>query len=120
MENRNRIPGSLGGRFDSALYEAASQKELDAVPLLQALETSRNLACGVASLLGVVKAHGVPEDGASTTTLINHMQIDELLSLCIESMGLLNDKIERLADHLSQQFEASDGTAGKIDDPDRD
>lgn len=98
-----------GGRFDRATYEAASRKKLDAVPLLQTLETTRNLACGVASLLVLLKTHGVPEGGQSNDVLINHMQVDELLSLCIESMGLLNDRIEKLADHMTHRHDPDFG-----------
>lgn len=77
--------------------------------MLQTLETTRNLACGVASLLVLLKAHGVPEVGHSTDVLINHIQVDELLSLCIESMGLLNDRIEKLADHMTHKHEPEYG-----------
>jgi len=117
MENRNRSFGFQGGRFDSVLYEAASQKALDAVPLLEALETSRNMACGVVSLLGILKAHGVPECRTHGTTLVEPMQTDELLSFCIESMSLLNEKIERLADRLALQYER---TARETDEAEED
>jgi hypothetical protein len=37
------------------------------------------------------------------------MQVDELLSLCIESMGLLNDRIEKLADHMTHRYDPDFG-----------
>lgn len=109
MRNDEEYGVSRGGRFDRGTYEAASRRKLDPIPLLRTLETTRNLASGVASLLVLLKAHGVPEHGHSADVLINHIQVDELLSLCIESMGLLNDRIEKLADHLTHKHGPKDG-----------
>jgi len=70
------------------------------MPLLSALESSRTLACGVASLLNIVRSHGLPEGDGSASMPLDPMQTDELVSLCIESLTLLNARIEVLADQL--------------------
>ncbi|CAP40530.1 putative dehydrogenase [Bordetella petrii] len=90
----------FGRRFDKTIYEAARRREVDATPLLSALESSRTLACGVASLLHVLRDHALTEDGSDEVKLIDHIHTDDLISLCIESMTLLNTKIEVLADQL--------------------
>lgn len=54
------------------------------------------------SLLSVLQNHGIPESGGEdASTLISNVQTDELLSFCIESMCLLNSRIESLADFMS-------------------
>ncbi len=105
MEPEKHIPYFYARRFDETIYEAAKRNEIDAMPLLSALESSRTLACGVASLLSVVRNHGLSEDGSSENSLIDHIQTDDLISLCIESMTLLNTKIEILADRLSSEHQ---------------
>ncbi|WP_454693207.1 hypothetical protein [Achromobacter aegrifaciens] len=97
----------MNGRFDRTTYQAAQRGQLDAVALLKTLETTRNLACGAMSLLSLLKAHALPEAGleASSAAMINHIQMEDLLSLCIESMGLLNQRIESLADHMVSRYE---------------
>ncbi|CZZ94245.1 dehydrogenase [Bordetella ansorpii] len=92
---------TAGKRFDPATYTAARRNEIDAPALLSVLESSRKLACGVASILTLVKNHGISEDGTTAGTMIDHVQIDELLGFCIESMTLLNSRIESLADLMS-------------------
>lgn len=94
-----------GKRFDHATYTAARRNDLDATALLGALESSRKLACGVASVLTLVKNNGIAEDGSMAETMIDHVQIDDLLGFCIESMNLLNARIESLADLMSIRHE---------------
>ncbi|UYO93361.1 hypothetical protein [Pollutimonas sp. M17] len=101
MERQKHLPYFYTLRFDRTIYEAAERHEIDAIPLLSALESSRTIACGVASLLNVVRNHGLTEEGSNGDTLISHMHADDLISLCVESMNLLNTKIEILADQLS-------------------
>lgn len=103
MERQKHLPYFYAQRFDRTVYEAAKRHEIDAIPLLSALESSRTLACGVASLLNVVRNHGLAEEGGSENTLIDHIHTDDLISLCVESMNLLNAKIELLADQLSSK-----------------
>src|SRR3546814_2389906 len=94
MKLPKQLPYVCAGRFDKTIYDAARRQEVDAIPLLSALESSRTLACGVASLLNVVRSHGLPEGEGSESMPIDHMQTDELISLCIESLTLLNARIE--------------------------
>lgn len=93
-------PTLYAQRFDKTIYEAAGRREIDATPLLSALESSRTLACGVASLLHVLRDNAVCVDNDEESRVIDHIRTDELLSLCIETMSLLNTKIEILADQL--------------------
>lgn len=90
-------------RFERAVYEAADRQELDAAPLLAALESARTLASGVVSILTVVRSHGLPEgeDHEDSRAVIDNLQTDDMISLCIESMGMLYTQIEHLADQLS-------------------
>lgn len=97
-------PISCTHRFDETVHHAAQQNELDSTLLLSALESSRTIACGVSTLLGVLRDHAIPEL-PGTPTLIHPQKTDELLSLCIESMSLLNTRIEHLADQLSLQLQ---------------
>ncbi|WP_066132909.1 hypothetical protein [Bordetella ansorpii] len=101
MQIKKQETSTVGKRFDHATYTAAVRYEVDATPLLAALESSRVLACGVVSLLTLVKNHGISEDGQGADILLDHMQIDELLGFCVESMSLLNSRIESLADLMS-------------------
>ena len=100
MDLPKQLPYVYPRRFDKIIYDAALRHEVDATPLLSALESSRTLACGVASLLDVLRNHGFPEDEDNQSSLIGHVHTDELISLCIESMSLLNARIEALADQL--------------------
>lgn len=99
MELPKQLPYFSARRFDKTVYAAATRREVDATPLLSALESSHTLACGVASLLNVLRSHGLSEEG-DRGTLIDPVQTDDLISLCIESMTLLNARIEILADQL--------------------
>ena len=107
LVNMEKIPPSPPGtnRFDETVYDAATQHQLDPIPLLFALESSRTIACGVSTLLGLLREHAIPELPGETPTLIHPQKTDELLSLCIESMSLLNTRIEHLADQMSQQLQ---------------
>jgi hypothetical protein len=55
----------------------------------------------------MLRDHGVPEfNGDTAGAFIDSVQADELLSFCIESMGLLNARIEAVADLLAERSES--------------
>lgn len=92
-------------RFDKVIYEVARKREIDAIPLLDALESSRSIASGVVSLLLVLRSQDSGEmDSEESDALFNPVQIDDLLSLCITSLDLLNSKIEAVADLMSTRY----------------
>jgi hypothetical protein len=107
MKTGKHSSAPQGKRFDRATYEAAGRKDIDATQLLMALESSRTVACGVISVLSMLRDHGVPEfNGDTAGAFIDSVQADELLSFCIESMGLLNARIEAVADLLAERSES--------------
>jgi hypothetical protein len=110
MKTANQLPASQPKRFDSATYEAAVRKELDATQLLLALESSRAVACGVISVLSLLRdQHSTQCDGESTARGIGAAHADELLTFCIESMELLNVRIETVADFMAVRNDVGAG-----------
>jgi hypothetical protein len=108
MEHIGSFLGGECKRFDHVTYEVARRRELDAVPLLGALESSRSVATSVTSVLNLIRdqvAHNCSEVTGHGAPFSN-MQVDNLLSLCIVSLDLLNTKIEAVADLLSTRYES--------------
>jgi hypothetical protein len=108
MEHISSFLGAECKRFDRVTYEVARRRELDAVPLLGALESSRSVATSVTSVLNLIRdqvAHNCGEVTREGMPFSN-MQVDDLLSLCIVSLDLLNTKIETVADLLSTRYQS--------------
>jgi hypothetical protein len=108
MEHIGSFLGVECKRFDRVTYEVARRRELDAVPLLGALESSRSVASSVTSVLNLIRdqvAHDCHEVTRGDAA-ISSMQVDDLLSLCIVSLDLLNTKIEAVADLLSTRYQS--------------
>ncbi|WP_454690312.1 hypothetical protein [Achromobacter aloeverae] len=97
--------GSTYKRFDKTVYEVAREHKIDALPLLDALEFSRSIASGVGSLLLILRAQDDEEtDDSGANGRFDRAQIDDLLSLCITSLDLLNSKIEAVADLMTARY----------------
>lgn len=95
MKNLKAVLGREFKRFDAAVYESARHRQIDALPLLAALESSRAIALGVGSLLTLVR-NQLEENGDGSPLAMS--EIDELLGLCQASLDLLNSRIEAVAD----------------------
>jgi len=95
MKNLNAVLGREFKRFDAAVYESARHRQVDVLPLLATLESSRAIAQGVGSLLTLVR-NQLEDSGEGAPLAL--VEIDELLGLCQASLDLLNTRIEAVAD----------------------
>jgi hypothetical protein len=107
MEHTGSFLGVECRRFDRVTYEVARKRELDALPLLGALESSRSVASSVTSVLNLIRDQISDNCHVATEkcSTFSNMQVDDLLSLCIVSLDLLNTKIEAVADLLSTRYQ---------------
>ncbi len=93
-------------RFDKGTYELARKRQIDALPLLDALEFSCSISSGVGSLLNLLRAQDSEDAGREDSVRrLDRAQVDDLLALCISSLDLLNSKIEAVADLMSARYE---------------
>lgn len=95
MKNLNAVLGREFKRFDATVYESAGNRQVDVLPLLTTLESSRAIALGVGALLTLVR-NQLEESGDGAPLAV--VEIDELLGLCQASLDLLNNRIETVAD----------------------